>query len=118
MGADSPVDELVANYRIAASAHRRATARGDHVAANGHHEVVAAIYRELRRRGITAQNELLPLLKDPDPAIKGWAAAHALEFAPDVAEPVLAEIASGRGMQALNAEMTLDVWRKGKLSFP
>ena len=80
--------------------------------------MVSAVYRELRARGKTAQNALLPLMTDPDDAVRGWSAAHALEFAPEQAEPVLTALADSRGVSAFSAKMTLREWRKGNLSFP
>jgi hypothetical protein len=114
----SSVEQLTAAYQRAASAHGQATAAGDHEAANRHHDLVAAIYRELRSRGLLAQKALLPLMQDPDDAVRSWAASHALEFSPEQAEPVLIALAESRGISAFNAKMTLREWRKGNLSFP
>jgi hypothetical protein len=105
-------------YRREASAQGEATVAGDHEGANRHHDILAAVYRELRARGASAQQALLPLLQDPDDGVRSWAAAHALEFAPEQAEPVLTAVAESRGVSAFNAKMTLREWRKGTLSFP
>jgi hypothetical protein len=112
------VDELVAEYRASASAHGVATVRGDYKTANGHHDRIAHIYRELRSRGDEAKGELLRLLDDIDPHVRSWAAAHALEFAPSRGESVLKRLASGGGLVGLNAAMTLEEWEKGTLTFP
>ena len=114
----SSIEELADGYRRAASAHGQATHAGDHETANRHHDMVAAIYRELRARGRSAQEALLPLMQDSDDAVRSWAASHALEFAPEQAESVLNVLAEGRGISAFNAKMTLREWRKGNLSFP
>ena len=77
---------------------------------------MVAIYRKLRERG--AQQSLLSLLDHADANVKVWAAARALEFAPNKAERVLDELRHGTGIASLNAEYTLREWRKGTLSFP
>jgi hypothetical protein len=112
--------ELVARYRTAAMQHGAATAEGDYKVANKAYDVVAGAYRELRTRGLPSQQLLLALLDDEDHAVRGWAAGHALEFAPDRGVPVLEALmrAEGIGIQSLNAEMTLREWRKGALKFP
>ena len=110
--------ELVKAYANAAVAHRQASWGGDYKRANKEYDTIAAIYRELRERGESAQRLLLPLLEHPDPAVKSWAAAHALEFSPNEGERVLEELSQGTGMLSLNAETTLSEWRKGTLSFP
>jgi hypothetical protein len=105
-------------YREAAVQHGTATENGDYRTANRRHDLIAGVYRELRRRGDDAQRELLPLLNDIDERVRAWAAAHALEFAPDQGEPVLKRLATKSGAIGLNAQMTLEQWSKGALTFP
>jgi len=56
-------------------------------------DLIVAINQELRRRGPEAHRSLLRLLSHPDPAVRGWAGCHALEFAPKEAEQTLEEVA-------------------------
>jgi hypothetical protein len=56
---------------------------------------LAGIYRELREHGSAALEQMLPLLQDQDASVRGWAAAHALQFAPQQATAVLEELAAG-----------------------
>jgi hypothetical protein len=58
------------------------------------------------------------LLEDPDPGVRAWPAAHALEFAPELGENVLEALAAEGGLTGFDAEMTLEVWRGGTLKFP
>ena len=110
-------DHLVSDYVAAAAQHRRATREGNSALANRSDDVVAGIYRALREQG--ERERLLPLLADADPAVRGWAASHALEFAPERAVPVLAELAAGPpSSERLDAQMTLKEWKKGTLKFP
>jgi Domain of unknown function (DUF2019) len=82
-------------------------------------DCIARIYRELRSRGPEAQRLLLPLLNDPRTGVRGWAAAHALEFEPSAGEQVLQALAKDRpGLRGFSAEMTLREWRAGRLKFP
>ncbi len=60
------VNQLIDACRHAASAHGEATVGGDHNTANHHHDIVAAIYRELQRRGTSAQLALVPLYGSSD----------------------------------------------------
>lgn len=109
---------LVAEYRASAAAHGVATEQGNHRRANQQYDRLTAVYGELRSRGAGAQRALLPLLDDIDPHVQAWAAAHALEFAPDRGEPVLKRLASGSGVVSFNASMTLEEWKNGSLHFP
>ncbi|HEY4640547.1 MAG TPA: DUF2019 domain-containing protein [Thermoanaerobaculia bacterium] len=111
-------EELIKQYAAAAARHHRETLEGTPRAANRQHDILAAAYRELRKRGAGAQNKLLSLLDDPDAGVRSWAAAHALEFAPAAGEPVLQEIARIPGLTGFNAQMTLQEWKKGRLQFP
>jgi hypothetical protein len=111
-----PTEQLVERYVNAAAAHARASEQGDYVVANPQHEIVATIYRELRER--REREALLPLLQADDPAVRAWAASHALEFAPAAGEPVLRELSTASGLVGFNAQMTLDTWCSGDLTFP
>lgn len=112
------VADLLKAYAEAAAAHGAASAKGDYRKANPQHDSLAVIYRELRARGSEAQRSLLGLLDHPDEAVRGWAASHALDFAPDEGEPVLEALTTSAGIWKLTSEMTLKEWRKGTLSFP
>lgn len=113
-------DELVGRYREAARAHGAAEMTRKAVrAANREADTIAAVYRELRRRD--ARSVLLVLLDDPDPSVRSWAGAHALDFAPSEGEPVLEALSredTGPLGKGFDAQMTLQEWRAGRLRFP
>lgn len=115
---DMGVSELVAGYRKAAAEHGEAIEGGNHNSANQAADRIAAIYSELRRRGSEAQNQLIPLLEDPLPRVRGWAAAHSMEFSPVAGESVLRALAEQQDLLGLSAEMTLKEWQAGRLRFP
>lgn len=110
--------EIVARYRRAAIAHLAHSAQGAYKKANPQAEIITACYRELRSRGSRSQAALLDLLDDDDAGVQMWAGTHALEFAPDLAEPVLTELEAGPSLAAFTARMTLREWRDGRLEFP
>ena len=110
---------LVRVYRESSVVHGEASFNGDYKTANRNARIIINIYGELRRRGREAQNSLLPLLNDEDLNVRAMAAAHALEFAPAEAEPVLIELTKlGPGLHRLNAKTCLEQWRNGTLQFP
>jgi hypothetical protein len=115
---DSSVEVLTEWYVDAAATHRRATAAGDHHAANVAHDALAVIHRGLRARGLIGERALLFLLHHADDAVRCWAASHALEFAPEKAEATLTRLAAAKGPVAFTAKMVLREWRAGNLSFP
>jgi hypothetical protein len=113
-----PTEELIRLYEEAASAHGQANRRRDFRAGNPAANTLAAIYREIRSRGLKHQTMLLPLLLSTDNGVRAWAAAHALEFEPSQGEAILLDIAKLEGFEGFDAEMTLKVWREGNLRFP
>jgi hypothetical protein len=119
-GPDSiAIDQLLEDYKDAAMAHRHASREGDQERANPAYERLASVIRELRNRTEKEQEAFLDLLDDPSIEVRGWAAAHALEFVPDRAEPVLERIASGpESLEEFSARMVLREWRGGRLRFP
>ena len=115
---EEAVADLVQRYAEAACAHGRATEAGDHATTNQASEVIAGVYRELRRRGVDAQSALLPLLHAAEPGVRLWAGSHALEFAPADGERALSALEDGpERLLAFSAKMTLRQWRSGCLVF-
>lgn len=112
------VEELFKQYKNAASMHGEGRKQGDLKVTNRAADTVASVYRELRRRGGDVRQAILPLLLSDHPSIRGWAAAHALEFAPEQGQPILESLAKENGLIGLSALMTLKVWREGNLRFP
>jgi len=108
------VDALLKEYADAALVHRTASREGKHKIANRAYDRIAAVVRELRERGPHARDELLRLLDDERIEVRGWVAAHALEFAHERAARVLEDIASGPpSLEELSAKMVLQQWRNG-----
>ena len=73
-------------------------------------------YRELRAAGI--ESALLVLLESKDEGVTAWAGAHALEFAPEQGEPVLAKLAESPGLLGFGAQITLREWCAGSPYVP
>ena len=110
---------LQAAYVEAALTHAHASGEGNHRTANRAYERLSAVVRELRARGTEAQGVLLLLLDDERIQVRGRAAAHALELAPERACRVLEEIAAGpSSLEELAAKMMLQQWRNGTLRAP
>lgn len=113
------LDSLLAEYADAAVTHRRASREGKHQMANPAYKRLSAVVRELRTRGHAGQDAFLRLLGFPRIEVRGWAAAHALEFAPERASAVLEEIASGPiSLEEFSAKTVLQQWRAGTLHAP
>jgi hypothetical protein len=78
---------------------------------------IHACYKALReteegRAGIIA------LMSDPSPHVRAWAAAHSLQWMPDAAQEVLEALRDENVFPySFDAEMTLEEYRKGRLSF-
>lgn len=114
-----PSDELVERYAAAAVAHGAATESGNSEEGNRSADLLLAINQELRRRGPDVHRGLLRLLSHPQPAVRGWAGSHALEFAPKEAECALEEVARiPKSLIGFTAEWTLREWRAGRLRIP
>ena len=114
-------DELIAVY--ARAAIDQGTAKSVRKA-NRSSDMMLRIARILQERGPESQTKLLPLLRHPDPRVRLWAAAYALTFAPESAEPVLQDLAAEspsaagpRGTVRFDAKMTLQEWHKGGFTF-
>ncbi|MFY0565713.1 hypothetical protein ACN28E_17970 [Archangium lansingense] len=109
-----PTEELIERTRGLSADRWPAIYAGRPKEANRMFDLLVAIERELRARGIEAQRQLLKLLDDPDPGTRCWVAGSVLEFAPGEGERVLAEIARCvDGLVGFSAERTLQEWKAG-----
>ena len=109
-----PTEELIDKTRTLSAERWRAIYAGKPKEGNRMFDLLVAIHRELRARGMDAQRQLLELLDDPDPGTRCWTAAAVLEFAPDEGERVLTELAKhAEGLVGFSAEWTLEKWREG-----
>ena len=111
------LDALMQAYKAAAITHRDFSVK-DSRKANAAHDEISRIYREVRSRGDVSMKHLIAFLFDEDARVRGWAACHALEFAPREAEAVLQALGNEPGIAGINAQMTLSEWRSGNLKFP
>ena len=108
------LDSLLAEYADAAMAHRRASREGNDKVANPAYKRLSSIVQALWMRGAEGREALLRLLDDPRIEVRGWAAAHALEIAPERAVAVLDELASGPpSLEEFSAKMVLQQWHAG-----
>lgn len=109
-------EQLIEKTRTLSAERWRAIYAGKPKDGNRMFDLLVAIRRELRKRGMEAQRQLLALIDDPDPGTRCWAAISVLEFAPDEAERVLTELArSAGGLVGFSAEWTLEEWKAGTL---
>lgn len=103
---------LLENYVAAAREYRHLAAEKDPAGSAQQEALLRDIYQELKTRGRNSQEHLLVLLDYDDPAVRRWAAAHALEFCPGLAKPVLEKLARGAGLLSLDAQNALREWRE------
>jgi hypothetical protein len=102
------VEEVVSQYVAAATAHGRATESGDYKTANASVPKVIAAHARLRQLGKNGEDALRALLNHSEPGVRLWVAWHALEFEPQQAERVLAELALLKGsLVGFSAQMAL-----------
>jgi hypothetical protein len=110
-------EKLVSAYADAATRYGRALSSYDFKEANRQADRISELYLALRRRGDEDRFALLPLLNHIEFGVRLWAAAHALEFAPELAEPVLDRLMRAKGLPSQIAAATLRDWHSGELHF-
>ena len=106
---------LIERYIQAAQAHGAATQRGDYKEANCQHDRIIKALKGLRALPEGEREALLEMLRNYDANVRAWAATYLLFLAPDIAVPMLEEIAAEPGIVGFNAEVTLREFRNGTL---
>lgn len=108
------VASLLAQYRQAADVtDELADSRKQNQAAHRIH----ACYKALRETE-EGKEGIIALMSDPNPHIRVWAAAHSLQWVPETAQAVLQALCNENVFPySLDAQMTLEEYRTGRLSF-
>ena len=75
-----------------------------------------ACYKILRETE-AGRESVVALMSDVEPSVRCWAAAHSLQWKPDLARRVLEALRNSQGPYSFTAEMTLDQYDKGCLTF-
>jgi hypothetical protein len=115
---DLDLNSLVKLYEEAARLYGYYTEVGDYRKVNRQYGKITEIFREISSRGFDAQKEMLSLLNTDNLTVRLCVACHALRFSPEIGEKELSDIAANtRGVQSLDAEMTLREWKAGRLKF-
>jgi hypothetical protein len=106
------VTELLKQYREGAEG----TSNPIPKIANASHNRMHAAYKQLR---VTSEGKagIIALMEDENPHVKCWAAAHSLEWELDKARAVLTSLRDFKGACSFDAEMVLEQYKSGKLTF-
>lgn len=109
-------DELLKMLEARAKTRGQALEEGNPKRANAQFDIMVKLSCELLRRGHSAHQRILSLLKSDHPYVREWAAFLVLEFDASKGEEALEEIAQNysRGL-GFTAKFTLEQWRKGEL---
>jgi hypothetical protein len=107
------VSELLAKYSEAAAGTAETTPNIQNKWADILHECYKSLCKsEEGRRGI------IVLMNDGNPNVRLWAASHSLQWTPEAASKVLENLRDAVGFPcSFNAEITLEEFQKGSLSF-
>jgi len=92
------------------------TSDSDPKKANKWHTEMHKAYKLLRKTP-EGRELILSLLNADSPHIRCWAAAHSLEWKPELAKRTLELIRDSEGTCSFDAEMTLREYAKGRLTF-
>ncbi|MCY3019677.1 MAG: DUF2019 domain-containing protein [Planctomycetota bacterium] len=107
------IKELVERYRQGAIGTGDTS---DPKKANKHAADLHACYKVLRESEEGCES-IMSLMTDPEPSVRCCAAAHSLQWKPGVARRVLEALRDSRGPFSFDAEMTIQEYDKGRLTF-
>lgn len=107
------IDKALSSFKILAATQVAATENGDYKKGN---EAFRQIIKYLK--GLERVNELEALLSDYNVGVRMFAAYGLLQTSPDVAVPILKEIAQREDIHSLTASVTLELWKSKALIYP
>jgi len=114
----SDAESIVREYIEAADRHGSATDNGDFRSANKAYKAIIRALHDLDDVDQVGRHRLVQAFDHPNLHVRVWAATHLLRIRPERAIAALTQIAAGRGLAALDAEIVLSEWHKGTLQIP
>jgi hypothetical protein len=106
------IEDLLITYRKGAEG----TSSSDPKVANRWQRKMHGAYKMLRETP-EGRAAIIGLMDDPNPHVKCWASAHSLQWEPVAAKRSLEELRVAKGPCSFTAEITLEEFGKGRLSF-
>lgn len=110
------IDKALSSFKILAATQAAATENGDYKKGNKAFKQIIQIIKYLK--GLERVNELEALLSDSNVGVRMFAAFGLLQTSPDVAVPILKEIAQREDIHSLTASVTLELWKSKALIYP
>lgn len=107
------LNEIVERFAKDVAAQTEAIRRGDAKTGNKHANRYISALEKLRSEGDAGRDALATLLQHPRPDVRVKAAAFLLRHRTAEAMAVLKAAASGEGVAAIGAIMTLKHWEEG-----
>jgi hypothetical protein len=107
------IEAALGIFEISAVQHAQATELGDYKTANKAYKLIVNSIEFMQQTDKI--NELLNFISHSSVGVRIWSATYLLKSHEQIAIQELVKIASGVGIQSLNAEMTLIEWKKGNL---
>ncbi len=114
MGTIKTKEELKDKFIIEAIKHGQAIGVGDYKKANNSHKKLHAQYSSAKKQQLL--EVFRSLLNENDENVRLWAATFTLEYKANEAEKVIKELMNSTTIVAVSAELTLRLWREGKLN--
>jgi trans-aconitate methyltransferase len=108
------IDTALEVFKEAAKVHGEATETGNYKLGNKNYDLIVKAVAYLKELNQTAQ--LYQLLDNINLSVRIWAATYLLPVDEKDALKVLDEASKGKGIISLNAELTIQEWKKGHLT--
>ena len=110
--ATDTIEGLLGGYREGAEG----TSSADPRVANRWQRQMHVCYKQLRETP-EGRAAIITLMDDPSPHVRCWAGGHCLQWEPIKAKRTLVGLREARGPCSFDADITLEEFNQGRLSF-
>ncbi len=111
------IEDHIRKYVSSAQGYARALKIGDAEKSDKYFDEVENAFKELKGQGRSGLEAISRLLGSDDDGVKLWAAAHLLNYPEFNSLAVLEALRRSSSILALTAEVTLDKWRNGEITY-
>ncbi len=111
------LEQLIQDYSAAARSYGRAILGGCTNKSDTSFDDIETTFGRIKETGKPGLQALSTLLESSDESVRLWASSHLLNYSEFQSAVVLEEICSSPSVLALTAQVTLDRWKQGYITY-
>ena len=111
------INERINGYIEAAKGYGECIHKGNSKLSNQYFDNIEKLFEDIKSSGSGGLDEIAKLLLHKDESVRLWASSHLLNYPKYESFKILEKIKNSGTILGLTAEVTLDQWSKGNITY-